>query len=146
MSCTELIFLRVSSTYRSRISGSCTNKERNKKQHQDAITEAFSRNNAHQGAAGNNRLRKHLHNAENIMRKHCVTTRSNRIIISETDKIPICHQSLLINEGILRSRKISRLWLRDEKQSDTYYYQRTFSERCLLQNGILKVFFIYKFP
>ena len=55
VSWTELIFLRVSSTYRSRISGSCTNKQRNKKQHQDAITEAFWRNNARQGVAGNNR-------------------------------------------------------------------------------------------
>ena len=49
VSWTELIFLRVSSTYRSGISGSFTNKQRNKKQHQNSITEAFSRNNARQG-------------------------------------------------------------------------------------------------
>ena len=68
-----------------------------------------------------------------------MTTRSNRIITSETDMIPICHQTNLITEKFWGQRDVHDL----EQRSDTYHYQRTFRERCLLQNEILKVFFFY---
>ena len=41
-----------------------------------------------------------------------------------------------------RSAKVSRFWLRDLKQSDIYHYLTTFGERLLLDNRILKAFFI----
>ena len=42
----------------------------------------------------------------------------------DTDMIPICHLSMLINKGIYRSPKILRRWLRDLEHNDTYHYQR----------------------